>query len=49
MNDQRIRVNALAGALGVESEGVDLAQELTDEVFAEIRRALVAHRGDLLP
>jgi taurine dioxygenase len=39
---QRIRVEPIAGALGAEIEGVDLA-DLDDETFAEIRRAFLDH------
>ncbi len=37
----RIAVTPIAGALGAEIGGVDLAAPLDDETYAEIRRALV--------
>ena len=41
MNDYRhITVSPVAATLGAEIGGVDIAQELSDEVIAEIRRAL---------
>ena len=36
-------VNPLSSALGAELHGVDLANDLSDEVFQEIRRLLVEH------
>ena len=33
-----------AGALGAEFSGLDLAQDLPDEIISEIRRALVEHQ-----
>lgn len=49
-----IAVRKVAGALGAEVDGVDLAQELDDAVVAEIRRAWLDHlvlffRGQELP
>ncbi len=38
-----IRVEPIAGALGAEIGGVDLASELGDDVVAEIRRAWLEH------
>ncbi len=38
-----INVQPIAGALGAEISGVDLATELTDETVAEIRRAWLEH------
>ena len=38
-----IRVNPIAGALGAEVEGVDLAQPLGAETVAGLRRALLDH------
>jgi len=38
-----ISVHPVAGALGAEIEGADLSQELSDEVIAEIRQALLDH------
>ncbi len=45
MNDDygSIKVLPLAGALGAEISGIDLATDLTDESVAEIRRAWLAH------
>jgi len=40
---RHIRVRPIAGALGVEIEGVDAAQPLGGEVVAEIRQALLDH------
>jgi taurine dioxygenase len=39
-----IEVRRLAGALGAEIGGVDLAQDLPDRTIAEIRSALVEHQ-----
>jgi taurine dioxygenase len=39
----RIRVAPLAGSLGAEIAGVDLARDLDDGTVAEIRRAWLAH------
>ncbi len=39
MQYQRITVHPISGALGAEIHGVDLAQRLDDEQFAEIRQA----------
>lgn len=39
----RIRVRPIAGALGAEIEGVDLAQPLDEATVAEIRLALLDH------
>ncbi len=38
-----IEVRPIAGALGAEIYGVDLAQELSDDVIAEIRQAWLEH------
>lgn len=38
-----MRVNPIAGALGAEIEGVDLASEMDDANFAAIRRAFLDH------
>jgi len=40
---ERIRVSPIAGSLGAEVAGVDLAKELDNQTFAEIHRALLAH------
>jgi taurine dioxygenase len=42
MTDLKIR--RVAGALGAEIEGVDLARPQSDETIAQIRRALVEHQ-----
>jgi taurine dioxygenase len=39
----RLQVRPIGGALGVEVHGVDLG-DLTDEVFAELHRLLLAHQ-----
>jgi taurine dioxygenase len=39
----RIEVRPVAGALGAEISGVDLARDLTDETVAAIRRAWLEH------
>ena len=39
-----LQVKRLAGALGAEIRGVDLASPLADETIAQIRRALVEHQ-----
>lgn len=38
---RHIEVERIAGSLGAEVQGVDLAQDLPDEVLAEIRQALL--------
>lgn len=43
MNFNRIRPVPIAGALGAEIEGVNLAEDLSDEVIAELRAALLEH------
>jgi taurine dioxygenase len=42
-NYRHIAVRPIAGALGAEVDGVDIARSLGDEVVAEIRRALLDH------
>jgi taurine dioxygenase len=41
---QTLKIHRLAGALGAEVAGVDLAQLLPDETIAAIRQALVEHQ-----
>jgi taurine dioxygenase len=41
---QSLNIRRVAGALGAEISGVDLAQPLPDETIAAIRRALVEHQ-----
>src|SRR5215216_3424324 len=43
MAQQTISVNRIAGALGAEIGGVDLARDLSDSVVGEIRNALLEH------
>ena len=43
MTQQTISVTPIAGALGAEIGGVDLARDLSDAVVGEIRRALLEH------
>src|SRR5882672_290078 len=40
---RHIQVSPIAGALGAEVQGVDLARPLAPEVVGEIRQALLAH------
>jgi alpha-ketoglutarate-dependent taurine dioxygenase len=40
---RHLRVSPVAGALGAEVQGVDLARPLAPEVVGEIRQALLAH------
>jgi len=40
---EHIQVTPIAGALGAEIAGVDLSRGLDDAVFAEVRRAWLAH------
>ena len=37
-------VQPIAAALGAELHGVDLCQDLSPEVYAEIRRLLIEHQ-----
>jgi taurine dioxygenase len=39
-----IKVEPIAGALGAEISGIDLAQRLSDGAIGEIRQALLAHQ-----
>jgi len=41
---KNLEVRRLAGALGAEITGVDLAHDLSDETIAQIRRAFVEHQ-----
>jgi taurine dioxygenase len=43
MGYRHIEVHPIAGSLGAEIGGVDLAGPLSDECFAEIRQAFLAH------
>src|SRR5262245_27100327 len=43
MARQTLSVTPIAGALGAEIGGVDLAQSVSDEIIADIRAALLAH------
>src|SRR5580704_14055916 len=43
MSDRSIVVQPIAGALGAEVSGVDLAEPLRNSVAAELRRAFVDH------
>jgi taurine dioxygenase len=43
MRNSRIEVQPIAGALGAEVHGVDVAQDLDDATIAEIRGALLDH------
>lgn len=43
MRNSRIEVAPVAGALGAELRGVDLAQPLDDATFGEIRQAFLEH------
>ena len=40
---RHLEVSPVAGALGAEVQGVDLARPLAPEVVSEIRQALLAH------
>ena len=40
---QRITVSPIAGALGAEIGGIDIAAGVDDAMIAEIRRALLEH------
>src|SRR5262245_43912846 len=43
MGYRHIEVRPIAGSLGAEIGGVDLARALPDECFAEVRQAFLAH------
>ena len=40
---RHLQVSPVAGALGAEVQGVDLARPLAPDVVGEIRQALLAH------
>src|SRR5258706_735517 len=42
-NYRHIEVRPMAGALGAEVVGVDMARELDDEVVGEVRQAFLDH------
>ena len=44
MTAKNLEVRRLTGALGAEITGVDLADDLSDETIAQIRRAFVEHQ-----
>ena len=39
-----LNIRRVAGALGAELSGVNLAERLSDQIIAEIRQALVEHQ-----
>ena len=43
MRNSRIEIQPIAGALGAEVGGVDVAKDLDDAVIGEIRQALLDH------
>ena len=43
MNYSRIEVSPVAGAIGAEINGLDLGGDLSNDVIAEIREALLEH------
>lgn len=43
MRNERIEVRPVAGNIGAEISGVDMAQELSDATIADIRKALLDH------
>lgn len=43
VQNSRIEVRPITGALGAEIHGVDISQDLDDQVFGEIRQALLDH------
>ena len=43
MRNSHITIQPIAGALGAEIHGVDVAQDLDDGVIGEIRQALLDH------
>ena len=40
----KLKISPLTSRIGAEIEGVDLREDLTDEVIAEIRQALLTHK-----
>lgn len=43
MRNSRIEIRPIAGALGAEVHGVNIAEELTDDTIGDIRQALLDH------
>jgi len=43
MSYKHITARPVAGALGAEIDGIDLSQAMSDELFGEIRQALIDH------
>ena len=43
MRNRHIEIHPIAGALGAEIGGVDVAEELDDALIGEIRQALLDH------
>ena len=46
---RELKVSPVTGTIGAELSGVDLAEELSDETVADIRAALLAQPGRVLP
>ena len=46
---RHIETHKLAGSLGAEVSGVDLAEDLPEDVLGEVRGPLLGKSGDLLP
>jgi taurine dioxygenase len=45
MRNSHIEIQPIAGALGAEIGGVDVAEDLDDAVIGEIRQALLDYMG----